>query len=42
MYNIWDVHGFGLPQAIWEIHLGSYDLMLLTETKIMYAVYYKN
>ena len=29
-------------QAIWATHLGNYDLMILTETKIPNAVYYKN
>ena len=34
-YNIWDGQVFGLPQAIWAVHLGNYNLMLLTEMKIL-------
>ena len=33
-YNIWDGHGFGLPQAIPSVKQGNYKLMLLTETNI--------
>ena len=31
-----DVDGrvYGLPQAIWDIERGNYDIMLLTETNI--------
>ena len=32
--NIRDVQGSGLTQAIQEVHIGSFDLMILTETKI--------
>ena len=41
-YNIQDRHGFGLLQAIRLVHLGKYDLMLLTDTKILDVVYCKN
>ena len=34
--------GFGLPQSIWAMQLGNYDLMLLTETKIPNVVYCQN
>ena len=39
MYNIRYGQGFILPQAIWAVQLGNYDLMLLTETNIPYGVY---
>ena len=32
--NIHDGWGYGLAQAIQELHIGSFDLMILTETKI--------
>ena len=38
-YNIWYGRGFELPQAIWDVQLGNYELMLLTDTKIMYKAY---
>ena len=34
MYNIQDVRGFVLPQAVRAVQLVNYDVMLLTETKI--------
>ena len=37
--TIQDGHGFVLPQAIHAIDQGSYDLMLLTDTKILDSVY---
>ena len=33
-YNIQDGCGFGLPQAIFAVKRGNYNLMILTETKI--------
>ena len=38
-HNIRGGCGFGLPQEIWVVQLGNYDLMLLMDTKIQYAVY---
>ena len=34
--------GSNPPQAIWAVERGNYDLMLLTETNIMDAVYCRN
>ena len=39
-YNIQDGRGLGLPQAIRDVQLGNYGLMLLNETKIMDATYW--
>ena len=33
-YNTRNGRGFSLAQAIWAVHLGSFDVMLLNETKI--------
>ena len=33
-YTIRDGCGFGLPQEIWAVKQGNYDLMLLAEMKI--------
>ena len=41
-YNIRNGRSFGILQSILETHLGDYDLMILTKTKIPYAVYCKN
>ena len=41
-YNIRDVRGFGLSQAIWATKLGNYDLFLLKETEIQDTIYCKN
>ena len=42
MYNIQDGCGFGLTQATCAIKRGNYNLMLLTEIKILDAVYCHN
>ena len=42
IYNIWDGRGFGLPQAIRDMQISIYELMLLTETNISYAFYCHN
>ena len=42
MNNICDSWFFGLPQAIWSVQLSNYDLMLLTDTKILYESYFHN
>ena len=41
-YTIRNGRGFGLTQAIREVHIGSFDVMLLTETKITSEAYYHN
>ena len=41
-YNIWDVRGFGPPQAIRAVERGNYDLMIPTETNIPEAVYWRD
>ena len=42
MYNIWDGRGFGLHQAIRDLYIGKYDLILLTGTNIPDADYCHN
>ena len=39
---IQDGRGFGLPQSFWDMHLSSYDLILLTEKNITEVAYYHN
>ena len=41
-YNIRDSGAFSLPHALRAVQMENYDLVLLTETKIPDAVYYKN
>ena len=41
-YNFQDGRSFYLPLAIYAIKQGNYDLMLLTERKILDAVYCRN
>ena len=38
-YNIYHGRGFSLAQAIWEVHIDSFDVMLLTETNITSEAY---
>ena len=38
-YDIWDGWEFGIPQEIQDVEKGNYELIILTETKIPYAVY---
>ena len=38
-YNIRDGRGFGLPQVIHAVERRNYDLILLTETEILDALY---
>ena len=42
IYIIRNGQGFGLDQAIWEVHLDSFDVMLMTNTKITSEVYFHN
>ena len=42
MYNILYVQGFGLSQAIWEVQISNYDMMIMTETKISNDVHCHN
>ena len=41
-YNIWGGHGFGLSQAIRDVEQDNYDLMILTDMKILDMVYCRN
>ena len=41
-YNIWDDHGFRLTQAIQDVKQGNYELIFLTETKILDMMYCRN
>ena len=38
-FNICDGRGFKLAQAIWEVQIGSFKLMILTETKVTDQAY---
>ena len=42
MYKLWDGRGSWLPQTIWSVNQGNYDLMLLTETNTPNAVHCRN
>ena len=42
MYNIQDGRIFLFPQILREVQLGKYEFMLIMETKIPDAVYFKN
>ena len=41
-YNIHNVWGFDLNQAVLAVHLGSSNAMLLTKTKITSEAYFHN
>ena len=41
-YNIRDGWIFGLARAIWEVHLGRFGVMWLTETNITIKLYFHN
>ena len=42
MYNIWDGHGYVLPQEIRSVERGNYNLMILTETMFLDVVFFHN
>ena len=42
IYNIRGDWAFGLPEAIWAVQKGNYDIMPLTGTNIYNGVYYWN
>ena len=41
-YNIRDGQGFGLSQAIWEVHINNFNVMLPTQTNITSEAYFRN
>ena len=41
-YNIQNGHGFGLPQAIQTVQLGSYAMMMIKERNILDQTYCHN
>ena len=41
-YNIRNVNGFGIAQAIWAVQVGGFNLMVLTETKVTGQAYFHN
>ena len=41
-YNIRDIRDFIRAQAIWAVHLGNFDVMVMTETNITRKAYFRN
>ena len=41
-FNIRDIQGFRLAQSIQVVYIGGFDLMILTETKIIDQAYFRN